>query len=59
MCVNILLACISVHHVCLKSVVVKGGVGFLGTEVTDSKLPCRCWNLNPGPFKEQPHCFTH
>ena len=30
-------------------------VRFPGMGVTDScELPCRCWELNPGPLEEQP-----
>ena len=42
MCMNILLACVSVYHVHAR------------TGVTDSCEPlCGCWELNPGPVQEQ------
>ena len=41
-------------HVCLCK-----GVQSHGTGATDScKLPCGCWDLNPGPLEEQPVLLT-
>ena len=35
------------------------GVRSSGTEVKDAcELPCRCWELNPGPLEEQPVLLT-
>jgi hypothetical protein len=42
------------HHVCAASMEARGGMGFPGTEVTDScELPCGCWEMNLCPLEEQ------
>ena len=55
MCVGVLSGCLSVHYVgvwCLWKL--EEGIGFPGAGVIGSyKLPCVCWNLNPGSLEEQ------
>ena len=46
---------------CLYSAVSRGEkreFDSIGIELTDSDLPCGCWELSPGPLKEQPELLT-
>jgi hypothetical protein len=54
MYMSTLPACMSVYHVCLVPAEARS-VRAQETGVIDScELPCGCWELNPGPLKEQP-----
>ena len=54
MYMDVLSACMSVHHMCAVQKVTRGHWS-LGTEVTDScEVPCGCWELNLGLLVEQP-----
>lgn len=50
-CMSILLVCMSVHQYLKRS---EESLGSPENEVKDScEPPCRCLELNPGPFQEQ------
>jgi hypothetical protein len=52
---GILLACLSVHHVCAGPTEARSDVRFTGTGITDGcGLPCRCRELNLYLLEEQP-----
>jgi hypothetical protein len=40
------------YFLCMYFCTPEGGIGFHGTEVIEGcKLPCGCWELNPGPVE--------
>ena len=55
-CMGVLLACMSVHHMCAWCVCkLEEGVRVPVSRITDDwGLPGRWWELNPDPLEEQP-----
>jgi hypothetical protein len=60
MCLNVLPACVRMYHMCIwRPWKPEDGIRFPVIGVTGScKLPCGCWELNPGPLQEQPVLLT-
>lgn len=61
LCVDVFPACMSLFAACVDLVPTKAkrGIRSSGIGVTGGWKPaCRCWELNPGPLKEQPMLTT-